>query len=191
MNLNRYLLENDISMYRLSQESGIPYTTINDICSGKTHLSKCTGETLLKLARYLDLNIEDLLVRKEEESTTVDFEIFKGNVRHNIKNLGDKVFIKQILKDNIIRQYHDKGRYKKSLYLLAMLDYLSKENHIPLCSDYDDLRKMKLKDLVYPQSAEDAAVFMKNDSVKERCLTNSIPEFRKYNIIEGDIRNVI
>ena len=47
----------NITMYRLSSQSGIPYTTINDICSGKTKLEKCSAETIYKLAKTLNVNI--------------------------------------------------------------------------------------------------------------------------------------
>ena len=50
----------NITMYRLSSQSGIPYTTINDICSGKTKLEKCSAETIYKLAKTLNVNMEFL-----------------------------------------------------------------------------------------------------------------------------------
>lgn len=36
MKLNQILTDNHFSKYRLSKNSGVPYMTINDICSGKT-----------------------------------------------------------------------------------------------------------------------------------------------------------
>ena len=48
-----------------------------------------------------------------------------------------------------IRIYFNSEWYAESLYLLAMIDYLSKENSIPLCSDYDDLRQDKIQDIIY------------------------------------------
>ena len=50
----------NITMYRLSSQSGIPYTTINDICSGKTKLEKCSAETIYKLAKTLNVDMEFL-----------------------------------------------------------------------------------------------------------------------------------
>lgn len=33
-----------------------------------------------------------------------------------------------------------------------MVDYLSRENDLPLCNDYDDLRQMRLQAPLYPFS---------------------------------------
>ncbi|MDD2971449.1 MAG: helix-turn-helix transcriptional regulator [Lachnospiraceae bacterium] len=50
MNIQELLKEKGISRYGLSKSSGIPWATLTDICSGKTHLERCTGATLIKLA---------------------------------------------------------------------------------------------------------------------------------------------
>ena len=80
------------------------------------------------------------------------FDVFKSNVCHQVKDQGDLDFIIQTLESGIIRQYADQGWYAECLYLLAMVDYLSRENGLPLCNDYDDLRQMKLKAPLYPFS---------------------------------------
>lgn len=46
--------------YRLAVQAGIPYTTLNDICSGKTKLEKCSAITVYKLAKALDVSMEKL-----------------------------------------------------------------------------------------------------------------------------------
>lgn len=61
MNLNELLNKRQISMYRLSKTSGVPQSTIMDICNKKTRISKCTGETLYKIAKALDVSIETLI----------------------------------------------------------------------------------------------------------------------------------
>lgn len=50
VNIQELLKEKGISRYGLSKSSGIPWATLTDICSGKTHLERCTGATLIKLA---------------------------------------------------------------------------------------------------------------------------------------------
>ena len=47
--------------HRLSKESGVPQTTINDICSGKTELEKCSAGTLYWIAKVLGVSIEEIL----------------------------------------------------------------------------------------------------------------------------------
>ena len=51
----------NMSMYALSHLSHVPMTAINDLCSGKTRIERCSGETLYKLAGALKVPIEGLL----------------------------------------------------------------------------------------------------------------------------------
>lgn len=48
-------------MYRLSQLSGIPKTTVVDICSGKSSIAGCTARTVFQLAKALDCTMEELM----------------------------------------------------------------------------------------------------------------------------------
>lgn len=47
-----------MTKYRLAVVSGVPHATLNDICSGKTKLEKCSAKTIYKLARSLDVSME-------------------------------------------------------------------------------------------------------------------------------------
>ena len=61
MTLQRALQERNISIYRLSKASGVPYATVNDICNGKAQLNKCSAETVFRLSKALDISMEELL----------------------------------------------------------------------------------------------------------------------------------
>ena len=50
-----------MSMYRLSQLSGIPKTTVIDICSGKSDISGYTAKTVQRLSNALGCTMEDLM----------------------------------------------------------------------------------------------------------------------------------
>ena len=54
------LAKRHMTKYRLAVRAGIPHTTLNDICSGKTRLEKCSAETVYKLAKALDVSMEKL-----------------------------------------------------------------------------------------------------------------------------------
>ena len=47
-----------MTKYRLAVEAGIPHATLNDICSGKTKLEKCSAETVYRLAKSLGIPME-------------------------------------------------------------------------------------------------------------------------------------
>ena len=72
-----------------------------------------------------------------------------------------------------------------------MLDYLSGENDIPLCTQYDDMRNIKLKTIIFPASVLAVAQVAKNDELKLRSIRESIPEFMRFDIVENDVRNVV
>lgn len=52
------LAKQDMTKYRLAVQAGIPHATLNDICSGKTKLEKCSAETVYKLAKALGVSME-------------------------------------------------------------------------------------------------------------------------------------
>lgn len=194
MNLNAILEQKNITKYRLWKESGVPQATISDICTGKTRIEKCSAETIYRIAKVLDVSMESLIapaVRSlDEERNRPSFEIFKSNTCHRVKDLGDVPFVIELLQTNQIRKLYEKKWYPEALYLLAMLDYLSRENNIPICKNYNDIRTSKLKRRVYPSSVIILCKTMNSDAPKEECIRLAIPEFLRFNIVESEVRNV-
>ena len=118
------------------------------------------------------------------------FETFKSNVCHRVRDMGDLDFIVDALETDAIRKLYDKKRYPECLYLLAMTDYLSRENDLPLCADYNDLRGAKLSNTLYPAGVLGMCAAFDNDDPKEESLREAIPEFLRHNIVESDVRNL-
>jgi len=54
------LARHEMTKYRLAVTSGVPHATLNDICSGKTKLEKCSAETVYRLAKALGVSMEFL-----------------------------------------------------------------------------------------------------------------------------------
>ncbi len=54
------LAKRNMTKYRLAVVSGVPHATLNDICSGKTRLEKCSAETVYKIAKALGVSMEML-----------------------------------------------------------------------------------------------------------------------------------
>ncbi len=55
------LSEKGVTGYRLSKESGVPQTTITDICSGRTCIARCSAETVYRIAKVLGVSMESLV----------------------------------------------------------------------------------------------------------------------------------
>lgn len=189
MDIKDVLLSKKMSIYRLAKTSGIPYATVNDICNGKARLEKCSAETVYRIARALDISMEELLAPCLIKRSS--FENFKSAVCHRLKEMGDIEFIMDTLESREIRKYYERKWYPESLYLLAMLDYISRENDIPLCDEYDDIRRCRLEKPVYPAGIRAVSAAAEDDSILNNAAMTAIPEFRQFNIIENEVRNVV
>lgn len=133
--------------------------------------------------------MEELLAPYFEKRCS--FELFKSNVCHHLKELGDIDFVIDTLEKNQIREYYNRKWYPESFYLLAMLDYISRMNGVPMCDEYNDLRKQSLKDVLYPTGIVAASAVADDDLVKQRARAEAIPEFMRFNIVESEVRNVV
>lgn len=67
MRINEIIVQSGITKYRLAKISGVPHATLNDLCSGKSQIEKCSGETLYRLAKALEVSIEMLLESAMEQ----------------------------------------------------------------------------------------------------------------------------
>ncbi len=73
MTIQQLMKDLQMSRYRLSKISEIPWATLADIYSGKTQLDRCSAGTLSKLSKALGLSIEELLaLETEQEKGTSD-----------------------------------------------------------------------------------------------------------------------
>ena len=57
MLLDELMRQKNISKYRLSKSSEIPYSTLTDILSGKARLERCSAETVYKLDKELGVSM--------------------------------------------------------------------------------------------------------------------------------------
>lgn len=190
------LQDKGITKYRLCKETGIPWSSICSFVSGKSAIKNITLGNATKICKVLGITIDELLlfsitdVEEERQKARKDFEIYKSEICQRLKAEGDLVFIKRINSSKKIEELYKKKWYPECLYLLAMLDYICRENNIELNNKYDNIRKNKLKEPLLPKSVEVYRDVMKDDSIVEKAIKSAIPEFLKYNIVEGDIRNV-
>jgi len=188
MSITELLEQKSLTKYRLSKISGVPQTTVTDICAGKARIEKCSADTLYKLAKALDVPMETLIEDAMEYRS--DFETFKSNICHMVKDMGDMDFIIETLELDRIRKLYQKRWYPESLYLLAMTDYLCRENNLPLCEEYSDIRGARLNEPVFPSSVIAMSIASKSDKPKRDSMIDAIPEFMRFNIVESEVRNV-
>lgn len=188
MSIDELLKQKNLTKYKLSKISGIPFSTISDISSGKARIEKCSAETLYKLAKALGVVMEDLIEDRMEYRP--GFATYKSNICHKVRDIGDIDFIIDSLESNKIRKLYEKRWYPESLYLLAMVDYLSRENGLPVCSEYDDIRAARFRELIYPEGVLMMSSLLKSDKPKIESVKEAIPEFVRAGIVESEVRNV-
>ena len=187
MNLRELITDKNITIYGLCKETGIPYTTINDLVNNKTSIQNIYLKHAYKIAKALNVSIEYLI--ELETPVFIEFRYFRNNVLHELKAKGDICFINEIIKNKEIDYYYKNDGKEYALYLLALIDYLSRLNNIPIYEKrYNNLRKEKLDKPFFVGS--DLITFSSVDEAEEMLKIEVIPEFRKFNIIEEDVYNV-
>lgn len=93
-----------------------------------------------------------------------------------------------ILKKNIL--------LKRQISLLLMFAFicsniLLNNLFVSFWSRYNDLRMSKLEKPIYPVGVLMNSEVMHSDEPLRIAEENAIPEFKKYNIIESEVRNVV
>jgi hypothetical protein len=119
-----------------------------------------------------------------------DFENFKSNICHTLKSMGDLPFLVAVLEKDVIRYCYDNNILLECYYLLGMVDYLCRINSLPFDSGYDDIRRYKLDEPVFPEGVDFLCYLYENNSPREEFIKTAIPEFLLYNIVESNVRNV-
>ena len=64
------------------------------------------------------------------------------------------------------------------------------ENDLPLCTNYNDIRAQKLEKPCFSAGVIVSYAATGDERIKEKALANAIPEFLRFNIVEGEVRNV-
>ncbi len=187
VNLLKKMLEKEgITKYELSQCSGVPYSTIQDICKEKRIPSKCTAETIYKIAKVLRVPMEDLVKPYVEDDFDEDF---RGKVIHRLERDGKTETWIWLLRSGCIRRYWYDGEYFKSLYLLGLLDFLSRgmPNRDVIEGEYCYYRKNGFKDLVLSSGKRLKDADPKVQEQINKDMEKAIPEFYRLGIVETDL----
>ena len=183
MYIKQYLEDNKISIYKVANSAVVAYPTVFNIVNGKVDILNCALGVVKKIADALGLTIDELLTLCDKNRT---FELFRGEQHHLVKRMGEIAYVIDLLENKRIDYYWKLDMKAEAFYLLAMLDYLSRRNELPICEEYNEIRKYKLEKPVYPADTEIAEKLLGKDMHKT-ALKNSIPEFMEYNIVECEV----
>lgn len=110
--LKEYLENKNISIFRLSKMSNVPYTTLNELVNGKKCLNDCKIKTIENIAKALNISIEStikLIDSKEEilsnswqekRKKSFIFPLIKENKNYDARKIHP-------LKQNIVNEIYD------------------------------------------------------------------------------------
>ncbi len=186
MRIEGLLNERKISLYELASRSGLSYSMVHNLIHGKTDIRKCTVHTAERIARVLDISIEDLILLCNPRYT---FTWFRSEQCHLVHRKGELEYMIDVLEKKEIDHYWHLCMYAEALYELAMVDYISRRNDLPRCEDYNELRSCKLDRVSYPIDVVIQKKSMMDKEAYKKAEKGAIPEFLRHNIIEGEVFN--
>lgn len=79
MTLQLLLDQKNITKYHLSKISGVPKTTIIDICSGQSSIDRCSAKTVLQIAKALGCTMEDIMMLEEPKKYNAETGLPEDN----------------------------------------------------------------------------------------------------------------
>lgn len=152
------------------------------------HSIKNLERSLKQLEKALGRKL--ILEYENEHFKIGKYENIKSEICHELKRKGDIKFIYDVLKEQRIWKYYKEDDAFTTLYLLGMVDYLSRINNIRLCTDFEELREIKFDEPIWPLGVVilDQA---SNGKIKQEALDKAIPEFMRHNIVECEVRDAV
>ena len=104
--LKDYLKEHNISLYRLSKNTGIPYSTISDLAGGSIHISRCSAGNLHLIAQELHLSMDEVYSLCEDfQKTTVTCTVGRNTITGNVVQSGKCFYLHAVYRDRSFRRY--------------------------------------------------------------------------------------
>ena len=105
--LKDYLKKREISIYSLAKETGVPYSTLNDLCNNKVDIENCKAGVLKALSENLKITMDELygICSYERKITVDEYDIeaeikVKGQRFHTVFNYNGKPVDIEICKVN-------------------------------------------------------------------------------------------
>lgn len=184
MRIDQFLKDKHISLYSLAEKSGLNYSVVYNIMKGKSDIRQCKLDTVARLADALMISIDDLMLLCKKNYS---FTLFRSEQCHQVHRKGELDYVIDVLERREIDHYWHLCMYAEALYELAMIDYISRRNNIPKCENYNEMRSYKLDHKTYPIDAVLMDELSGDDTAKTRTEKGAIPEFLRFNIIEGEI----
>ena len=100
------------TIYQISKETGINYTTISELYNEKTNINKCASYTVFRLALYFKCEIKDIL---NKETLISNIEGIYKKIKYKWEVNSDNTVSLWII-DNGEKKIIDTGYYNQSRF---------------------------------------------------------------------------
>ncbi len=184
MQIKQFIEDHNLSLYEIADRTGLSYSVVHNLVNGKSDIRKCSVDTAERISYVLGISIGELIMLCDKRRT---FTLFKSEQCHQVHRKGELQYLIDVLESGEIDRYWRLSMYAEAMYEVAMIDYISRRNDLPRCENYDEIRKHKLAKVVYPIDVEISDSFLKDKDAINRAEKGAIPEFRHFNIVEGEI----
>lgn len=83
MSLLDVLNKKNISQYQLAKKSGLPKSTISDICNNENGIDNCKLSTVKKIAYALNYTLDELIyeINNEDRNQEITMDVIKKHVK--------------------------------------------------------------------------------------------------------------
>ena len=111
MTLNSLLTQKKMTKYQLSKKSGVPKPRLSTSAAARPVWKSARRELCTAIAQALGVSMESLLQDQMEKTIErrSSFEVFKSNMCHLVKDMGDINFLIQTLESDEIRRLYKKA----------------------------------------------------------------------------------
>lgn len=166
--LKDILEEKGISVYKLSKDTGISYSTLNDIVVEKTDIKNVSANTLYRIAKYLNMSMERLYESSEER----EFHIYLYNEARNVILSFQKERVQYLGPKNLV-SFHRINRIEQNVLYVDC--YFTDSNGTIYCEeDYIDLSDVLCDHENILQSKYTISIGKPNSSERESLINQSL-----------------
>lgn len=102
-----------ITRCSLSEDNGIPWSTLSDVCNGKIPLKECDADMVHRLAQALDMSVEEMLNLEPDVPIPPDTEKpddenhLEVDIPPQLRESIDRVIRGRITRDSLLDCYQD------------------------------------------------------------------------------------
>lgn len=177
-----------MSLADLERKSQVAHATLFDIYSEKTDFKKVSVEVASKIAKALDMSIDELYMKLTYKDmtdmvTSKEFDLYRSDTLHKLRRDRWKKFVEKHKSE--VNELYKNEEFDKSIYLATLIDDICKKHKEPLIEEFEEVREVKLDKLLVPSSIYFALNL--NTITSSELIKKSSKVFLKNNIIEEEI----